>query len=156
MPDTPTHPNDTIAMDIVGTLPITPRGYEYILSIQDQLTRYLILIPLRNTQAETIIEQLNNDWTRRHEYYLNKAKERLEITKLRNKKIQDSRKVILQSLYKPGGLVKYPNFNPANKLSPSCKGPATIVTRHDNNNYSINFQGETFRLHDNLLMPYCR
>ena len=45
-------------MDIVGSLPITPRGYEYILRIQGQLTKYFILIPLRNTQAETIIEQL--------------------------------------------------------------------------------------------------
>ena len=45
-------------MDIVGPLPITPRGYDYIISIQDQLTKYLILIPLRNAQAETIIEQL--------------------------------------------------------------------------------------------------
>ena len=78
-----------------------------------------------------------NDWTRRHEYYLNKAKERLEINELKNKKIQDSRILIRQSLYEPGNLVKYLNLNPENKLSPSWKEPATIVTRHDNNNYSI-------------------
>ena len=76
------------------------------------------------------------------------------MTKLRNKKIQDSRIVIPQSFYEPGDLVKHSKLNPANKLSPSWKGPATIVTRHDNNNYSINFQGETFRLYGNLLMPY--
>ena len=91
----------------------------------------------------TEYKDLFNDWTRRHEYYLNKAKERLEITKLRNKKIQDTRTVILQSLFKSGDLIKYRNLNPANKLSPSWKEPATIVTRHDNNNYSIKFQGET-------------
>ena len=33
IPDTPTNPNDTIAMDMVGPLPITPRGYEYIFNI---------------------------------------------------------------------------------------------------------------------------
>ena len=35
IPETPTNPKDTTAVDIVGPLPITPRGYEYILSIQD-------------------------------------------------------------------------------------------------------------------------
>ena len=34
--DTLTNPNDTIAMDIVGPLPITPRGYEYILTLHYQ------------------------------------------------------------------------------------------------------------------------
>ena len=86
----------------------------------------------------TEYEDLLNDWTRKHESYLNKEKERLEITKFRNKKIQDSRMVIPQSLYEPGDLVKYPNLNPANKLSLSWERPGTIVTRHSNN-YSIKF-----------------
>ena len=58
IPDTPTNPNNITAMDVVGPLLITPKGYEYILSIQDQLTNYLILTPLRNAQAKTIIKKL--------------------------------------------------------------------------------------------------
>ena len=58
IPDTPTNPNDKIAMDIFGPLPITTSGNEYILSIQDQLTKYLMLIPLRNAESQSIIEGL--------------------------------------------------------------------------------------------------
>ena len=47
VPDTPTYPNDKIAMDIFGPLPVTTSGNEYILSIQDQLMKYLMLIPLK-------------------------------------------------------------------------------------------------------------
>lgn len=56
--DSPTEPNEKIAMDIFGPLPVTSESNEYILSIQDLLTKYLILIPLIDTHAETIIEKL--------------------------------------------------------------------------------------------------
>lgn len=58
IPDTPTSPNNKIAMDIFGPLPVTSQGHEYILSIQDMLTKYLVLIPLKNTQSESITEHL--------------------------------------------------------------------------------------------------
>ncbi|XP_033212210.1 uncharacterized protein LOC117169812 [Belonocnema kinseyi] len=56
IPDTPGNPNDKIAMDIFGTLPSTLLEHAYILSIQDMLTKYLILIPLKHTESESIIE----------------------------------------------------------------------------------------------------
>lgn len=58
IPDTPVNPNDKIAMDIFGPLPVTAQQNEYILSIQDMLTKYLILIPMRNATSESIIEGL--------------------------------------------------------------------------------------------------
>ena len=58
IPDTPLEPNEKIAMDIFGPLPITLRHHEYILSIQDQLTKYLILIPMKDTTSESIITEL--------------------------------------------------------------------------------------------------
>ena len=58
IPDTPTQPNEKIAMDIFGPLPKTIDGHEYTLSIQDMLTKYLMLIPLKNAQSESIIEGL--------------------------------------------------------------------------------------------------
>ena len=39
IPDVPIEPNDKIAMDIYGPLPVTIKGNKYILSIQDRLTR---------------------------------------------------------------------------------------------------------------------
>ena len=58
IPDTPVEPNDKIAMDIFGTLPVTSQGNEYILLIQDMLIKYLVLIPLKDTLSEIIIEHL--------------------------------------------------------------------------------------------------
>ena len=51
-------PNEKVALDIIGPLPKTKRGNQYILSIQYQLTKYLMLIPLKDQKAETIIPQL--------------------------------------------------------------------------------------------------
>ena len=58
IPDTLTNPNDKIAMDIFGPLPVTAQHNEYILSIQDMLKKYLTLIPLKNATSESIIEGL--------------------------------------------------------------------------------------------------
>src|SRR5436190_7200617 len=54
--DTPGSSFDKVAMDIVGPLPKTERGNEYILTLQDQLTKYCMGIPLPNQTAETIAE----------------------------------------------------------------------------------------------------
>ena len=56
--DTPLEPNDKIAMDILGPLPKTKRGHQYILSIHDELTKYLILVPLKTQQTESVWEAL--------------------------------------------------------------------------------------------------
>ena len=55
---TPMEPNEKTARDIIGPLPKTKRRNQYILSIQDQLTKYLMLIPLKDQKVETIIPQL--------------------------------------------------------------------------------------------------
>ena len=277
IPDTPVNPNDKIAMDIFGPLPVTLSGNEYILSIQDMLTKYLTLIPLKNIASENIIEglfdyyiylfgaprniltdqgqnfvsdliqnfenmfrikhikttayhpqsngalerahstiknllktsiedhstewdqnlkiicmayntmknegtgyspfqltfgrevnlpsmlsttpkvkyeELLNLWKRRHEHYLQKAKEKIEIQKIKYKKLQDSKISIPQGVYEPGDLVKFINNHPENKLSPSWKGPAVIVEHQENNNYTILFNNKRIRIHANQLMPY--
>lgn len=56
--DTLTEPNEKIAMDIYGPLLETVNGNKYILSIQDMLTKYLILIPLETVNSESIIDSL--------------------------------------------------------------------------------------------------
>ena len=45
-------------MDIFGPLTKTEKGNQFILSIQDQLTKYLILTPLKDQQANSIINSL--------------------------------------------------------------------------------------------------
>ncbi|KAL0130397.1 hypothetical protein PUN28_002219 [Cardiocondyla obscurior] len=54
--DTPGASFDKIAMDIVGPLPRTDRGNEYILTMQDQLTKFCMGVPLQNQTSETIAE----------------------------------------------------------------------------------------------------
>ena len=52
---------DCLAMDIVGgrdSLPTTPRGHKYILTIIDCFTRYAIAIPLVDQSTESIISAL--------------------------------------------------------------------------------------------------
>lgn len=54
--DTPRSSFDKMAMDIVGPLPKTKRGNKYILTLQDQLTKFYMGIPLPNQTSETIAE----------------------------------------------------------------------------------------------------
>ena len=54
--DTPESSFDKIAMDIVEPLPKTERGNEYILTLQDQLTKFCMDIPLPDQIAEMIAE----------------------------------------------------------------------------------------------------
>ncbi|KMQ88977.1 enzymatic polyprotein endonuclease reverse [Lasius niger] len=54
--DTPGSSFDKVAMDIVGPLPKTERGNEYILTLQDQLTKFCMGVPLSDQTSETIAE----------------------------------------------------------------------------------------------------
>ncbi|XP_048512598.1 uncharacterized protein LOC125501328 [Athalia rosae] len=56
--DTPGASFDKISMDIVGPLPTSPSGNEYILTIQDQLSKYCLAIPLETTTSAKIAEAL--------------------------------------------------------------------------------------------------
>lgn len=54
--DTPRAAFDKVAMDVVGPLPVTRMGNEYVLTIQDLLTKYSLAIPLKRTTAIDISE----------------------------------------------------------------------------------------------------
>ena len=54
--DTPGTAFEKISMDIVGKLPITSAQNHYILTIQDNFTKYSLAIPLPNHQAGTIAD----------------------------------------------------------------------------------------------------
>ena len=52
----PTTAFEKISMDIVGPLPETKSGNLYILTIQDNFTKYSLAIPLPNHQAGAIAD----------------------------------------------------------------------------------------------------
>ena len=54
--DTPGSVFDKIALDIIGPLSVTKKGNEFILTMQDQLSKYCIAVPLPNALASTIAD----------------------------------------------------------------------------------------------------
>ena len=54
--DTTTTTFENISIDIVGPLPETKSGNPYILTLQDNFTKYSLAIPLPNNQADTIAD----------------------------------------------------------------------------------------------------
>ena len=56
--DTPINPFEKVSMDTVGLLRTTPRGNQHLLTIQCNLTKYLLAIPVRDITATTIAEAL--------------------------------------------------------------------------------------------------
>ena len=55
-----------MAMDIIGPLPRTERGNEYILSMIDLSTRWAEAIPLRTTTSEEIAHTMVGEWITRY------------------------------------------------------------------------------------------
>ena len=51
-------PFSRVAMDIVGPLPRSRSGHQYVLVLCDYATRYPEAVPLKNIDAETIAEEL--------------------------------------------------------------------------------------------------
>ena len=51
-------PFERITIDIVGPLPCSLKGYQYVLVIYDYATRYPEAIPLRCTDAHQVVEEL--------------------------------------------------------------------------------------------------
>ena len=56
--DTPIEPFDKISIDTVEPLPITANGNKHILTIQDNITKYCIAVPIPNLKADTIADAL--------------------------------------------------------------------------------------------------
>ena len=54
--DTPGTTFEKVALDIVGPLPATKLGNEYILTMQDQLSKFCLAVPLSNALATTIAD----------------------------------------------------------------------------------------------------
>ena len=66
--DTPFEPFEKIEIDIVGPLPVTELGNKYLLTIQDNLTKYSDAIPKKNTESTTIAAALAEQFISRFGY----------------------------------------------------------------------------------------
>ena len=63
--DTPKQPFEKIQIDLVGPLPVTPRGNQYILTIQCVFTKYSDAIPLKMTDSVTIAQAIAENFISR-------------------------------------------------------------------------------------------
>ncbi|XP_076385682.1 uncharacterized protein LOC143264081 [Megachile rotundata] len=52
--DTPLDAFDKVSLDILGPLPLTSKGHSYILTIQDNLTKYSVAAPIVSITAEDV------------------------------------------------------------------------------------------------------
>lgn len=59
--DTPIKAFDTVQIDTVGPLPTTSFDNKYLLSAQCELTKYIVLIPMKDKNSLTIAKALIND-----------------------------------------------------------------------------------------------
>ncbi len=57
---------DTVSMDIVGPIIPSNRGEKYILVIQDQLSKWVELVPLRSTETDKILQKFMDRWVFRY------------------------------------------------------------------------------------------
>jgi len=55
--DTPTRLFEKCALDIVGLLTVTTNGHKYILTFQDNLTKFNKAIPFVNQEAATVVKE---------------------------------------------------------------------------------------------------
>jgi len=62
--ETVTIPFERVAIDIVGSFPTATGGFKFLLTCIDMATRWPEAIPVRNTTARTIINQLTGIFCR--------------------------------------------------------------------------------------------
>ena len=59
-------PMELWAMDILGPLPMTPRGNQYILVMSDHFTKWVEAVPMANQRAETVAKAFVDEVVTRH------------------------------------------------------------------------------------------
>ena len=63
---TVSQPMELWAMDIVGPLPVTAQGHQYILVMSDHFTKWIEAVPLANQKAETVARAFVENVVARH------------------------------------------------------------------------------------------
>lgn len=60
--DTPGSVFDKLSLDIMGPLPITDHNNQYILTMQDLLTKYSVAVPLQEATSLTIADAFTKEF----------------------------------------------------------------------------------------------
>ena len=53
---------EVVHIDLVGPFPESPKGYKYLLTICDRLSRYIQIVPLKNMLAEEVTKAFFSSW----------------------------------------------------------------------------------------------
>ena len=94
-------------------------------------------------------------WRKRHDYLIQKAQERIEESKKRNKEWHDSRRVRTHPIYRQGNKVLIKDHMARGKLTSTWKGPYQVEVFHENyNNVTVNINGRLQRIHTDNIRPY--
>ena len=68
------HPFENCYLDVVGPLPVTPEGNKYILTFQDDLSKYVVAVPIgkqnAKTEARAFVEKIVLTFKRRVKSHL--------------------------------------------------------------------------------------
>ena len=171
LPYIPLAANKKLALDIFGPIPETQKGNSYILSTQDRLTRYTVLVPLQNESTNSIIEALivhyiytfgapktilsdqgSNFLSElmtqfENEEIISKTRERIQVEMEKTKRRLDENITRKHPIYKAGDLVKTLNSTKQNKLELAWKGPFEVIDYIDNNNLRIRNKDKIIRIH---------
>jgi hypothetical protein len=62
----PAAPFEVCTMDLVGKVPTSQYREEYILVMQDQLTRWVELAPVKVADADTVVDKFMTYWVSRY------------------------------------------------------------------------------------------
>jgi hypothetical protein len=58
----PNGPWEFVCADILGPLPTTPSGNNFLLMISDRFSKFTVAVPLRSTTADDIAEVFVSSW----------------------------------------------------------------------------------------------
>ena len=164
IPDIPLNPNNKIALDIFGPLSTTPRGNKYILSIQDRLTRYTTLIPLKSDTSTAIVEALIEQYiyiygspktilTDQGSNFLSELTDQFEkALKIKHIKTTAFHPQSNGNIGRMHSTLN--NLIKTSKLEQYWKGPYEVIDYLDNNNLRIKNKDKILRVHINQCMPY--
>nr|CAH7759760.1 unnamed protein product [Callosobruchus chinensis] len=54
---TPQNPFDIVRIDTIGPFPKTVKGNTYVVTMQCELTKYVIIVPVPNKEANTVARE---------------------------------------------------------------------------------------------------
>ena len=61
-PFLPDHPNQRVSIDLMGPFPVTENGFEYILCMVDNFTKWATAIPLKNKKGGEVAYEIIKNW----------------------------------------------------------------------------------------------